>query len=453
MTEVTAIFDIGKTNKKFFLFNSNFEVVFKQESVFAEVEDEDGFPTEDLSAVVDWIRRIFDQARKDQRFQIKALNFSTYGASLVHLDREGSPLTVLYNYTKDFPNELKAKFLEDYGPLERFESETAARFDGFLNSGMQLYWLKYKRPNIFKKVETSLHLPQYLSYLFTGIPTSDYTSVGCHTGLWDFQKGTYHPWVYEEGLDALLPKLETADHSMTEDYQGVNLNVGIGVHDSSAAILPYSMSQQSDFVLLSTGTWSVAINPGNHHALSSADVERNTLNYMRVDGKRVRARRLFLGNEYKVQVDKLNVYFNEEDSHHKEMRFSEEIYQHLRDMDRKYFVFESIKRKDELPSPSFHELDSFEIAYHQLMIELMELQVEALHAVIGEQRIEKIYIDGGFADNDLFTGMLCLHFPRMAINIAHSPLGSALGAALLISNFELPTDFLQEQYKLKDARL
>ena len=58
----------------------------------------------------------------------------------------------------------------------------------FLNSGKQLYWLKYKRPEIFKKIKKTLHLPQYLSYVFTGEMYSEYTSIGCHTVLWDYQK-------------------------------------------------------------------------------------------------------------------------------------------------------------------------------------------------------------------------------------------------------------------------
>ena len=57
-----------------------------------------------------------------------------------------------------------------------------------LNSGLQLYWLKKTKPEVFKKIKYSLHLPQYLSYIFTGIPLSEYTSIGCHTALWDYEK-------------------------------------------------------------------------------------------------------------------------------------------------------------------------------------------------------------------------------------------------------------------------
>ncbi|MEX0361545.1 MAG: carbohydrate kinase, partial [Allomuricauda sp.] len=46
--KVTAVFDIGKTNKKIFLFDSKFHEVYKEYSQFDQIEDEDGYPTENL---------------------------------------------------------------------------------------------------------------------------------------------------------------------------------------------------------------------------------------------------------------------------------------------------------------------------------------------------------------------------------------------------------------------
>ena len=48
--KVTAVFDIGKTNKKIFLFNEDFQQVHKEYIHFDEIIDEDGFPTENLPA-------------------------------------------------------------------------------------------------------------------------------------------------------------------------------------------------------------------------------------------------------------------------------------------------------------------------------------------------------------------------------------------------------------------
>jgi hypothetical protein len=39
---VIAVFDIGKTNKKVFLFSEQYEIVFEQSTQFDEITDEDG---------------------------------------------------------------------------------------------------------------------------------------------------------------------------------------------------------------------------------------------------------------------------------------------------------------------------------------------------------------------------------------------------------------------------
>jgi sugar (pentulose or hexulose) kinase len=84
--KVTAIFDIGKTNKKFFLFNEDFKQVHKEYIHFDEIVDEDGFPTENLSALQKWLKEVFSLILKAEKFDVEAINFSTYGAGFVHID-------------------------------------------------------------------------------------------------------------------------------------------------------------------------------------------------------------------------------------------------------------------------------------------------------------------------------------------------------------------------------
>ena len=60
---VIAIFDIGKTNKKLFLFNENYEIVFEKSEGFSEITDEDGYPAENLEkltvSVFESLKEIF----------------------------------------------------------------------------------------------------------------------------------------------------------------------------------------------------------------------------------------------------------------------------------------------------------------------------------------------------------------------------------------------------------
>src|ERR1700730_13438859 len=95
---VIAIFDIGKTNKKLFLFNENYEIVFEKSTRFSETSDEDGFPCENLEKLTASVFESLKEVSNLKKFEVTAVNFSTYGASLVYVDKAGKPLTHLYNY-------------------------------------------------------------------------------------------------------------------------------------------------------------------------------------------------------------------------------------------------------------------------------------------------------------------------------------------------------------------
>ncbi len=95
---------------------------------------------------------------------------------------------------------------------------------------------------------------------------------------------------------------------------------------------------------------------------------------------------------------------------------------------------------------------SFKEAYHQMMIELVAQQEKALRTAIGESPVQKVYIDGGFADNAVFTKLLALRFPELKIRTTVSPLGSALGAAMVLSEDALPNKFLKRTYQMKKLK-
>ena len=77
---VTAIFDIGRTNKKFFLFDEDLREVHSDYVRIAEKEDEDGFPCDDLDAIRSWMMGRVDSVLNHADHQLAAINFSTYGS-------------------------------------------------------------------------------------------------------------------------------------------------------------------------------------------------------------------------------------------------------------------------------------------------------------------------------------------------------------------------------------
>ncbi len=445
---VTAIFDIGKTNKKFFLFGTDFQEVYREYVQFEEIEDEDGHPTEDLSVLRDWLKKVFDRILKTEKYNIKAINFSSYGASFVHLDESREVIFPLYNYTKPIPKEIVESFYAKYGPEDDFHRRTGSSNSGMLNAGMQLYWLKHTKPEIFKKIKYSLHLPQYLSFVFTGIPLSEYTSIGCHTGLWDYEKKDYHDWVYTEGFDQILPPIVSTETSINMNYNGKRIMIGVGIHDSSAALLPYVRSLAKPFILISTGTWSVALNPFVEKTLSERDVQNGCINYMRINGKPVKSARVFLGNEYRIQIEKLAEHYKKDSDYHKTIKFDPDThYQIVKDFEN-IFHWESITTST-MPKETYLRYTCFEHAYHHLMIELVQLQVDTIKTAMGNMTIEKLFVDGGFSDNDIYVQLLSHYFRNMELRTTDSSLGSALGAAICIADSQLNSKFLKKNYSMK----
>src|ERR1700753_2928772 len=103
---VIAILDTGKTNKKMFLFDEHYNIVWEQSTSFSETTDEQGDACEDIDKLTAWVKEAFRELQQLKDFRIKAINFSAYGASLVHIDKEGAPVAPLYNYLKPFPDGL-----------------------------------------------------------------------------------------------------------------------------------------------------------------------------------------------------------------------------------------------------------------------------------------------------------------------------------------------------------
>jgi sugar (pentulose or hexulose) kinase len=430
---VVAIFDIGKTNKKVFLFDENYKIVWEKSVNLDEAVDDDGFPCENIEVLKNWILNRLSEIKELKNYVLKAINFSTYGASFVYIDDKGNALTPLYNYLKEYPEALKKDFYKKYRGEEVFAVKTASPVLGSLNSGMQIYRLKEERPELFEKVKYCLHLPQYLSFLLTGEAYTDITSIGCHTNLWNFKKMKYHKWLKNEGIKGKLPTIHPGKDVIKKEN---DLAVGIGLHDSSSAIIPYTINFTEPFVLLSTGTWSISLNPFNNKPLTFEELQKDCLCYMQYTEKPVKAARLFSGNEHEIQAKRLAEHFNVPFDTFKDVYFDKKIVSTLRALNFT-IVYPKKYHFDILKECPFQKRDlsaykTYEIAYHQLMMDLVEQQVFSTNLVIHNSPVKKIFVDGGFSKNSIFMNLLAEAFPDVEVYAASMAQASALGAALAI---------------------
>jgi len=434
---VIAVFDIGKTNKKLLLFDEQLKIVFEHADQFAETTDEDGFPCEDLDKLNNFVFESLRNVLSKSEFELKGLNFTAYGASFVYVDEAGNPLSPLYNYLKPYPEKLLEQFYSSYGGKTEFAKSTASPVLGSLNSGMQLYRIKQERQDLLSKIRYALHLPQYLSFLISRKSCSDITSIGCHTNLWDFSKNIYHHWLQNEGLLDKLAPILPSDTVIKTSFEGHSFDVGIGLHDSSAALIPYLVNFIEPFLLISTGTWCISLNPFNASPLSNTELESDCLCYLHYQGKPVKASRLFAGNEHEQEVNRISQFFAEPRSRYEQMNFDTVFLDYL-DLEEVYsgIALESYVSDTE--------------AYHRLMIHIIKQQKISSDLVIKGSNVKRIFVDGGFSKNSIYMNLLSIVFPEMEVYAASMAQSTAMGAALAIhhsfANKTIPTDLIELKF-------
>ena len=223
--------------------------------------------------------------------------------------------------------------------------------------------------------------------------------------LWDFEKNGYHDWVNMEGLKEKFPPIH---HSTVTSHHSPK--VGIGLHDSSAALIPYLASFGESFVLLSTGTWNIAMNPFNDNPLTPDELAQDCLCYLSYQGKPVKASRLFAGREHEMAIRDLGL----------------EGVSILR--------FEDAKK-----------LGLVGRKYIDFMEQLVEKQVVALNLVLMSE-VSKIFVDGGFSKNEIFMTLLAEALPGLDFYAATVAQASALGAAVAVHDVwnskPLPTNLV-----------
>jgi len=67
-----------------------------------------------IAEIESWIVTTFQKVINLKKFNIQAVNFSTYGASFVHVDEKGKPVAPLYNYLKPFPKKILKQFYKKF---------------------------------------------------------------------------------------------------------------------------------------------------------------------------------------------------------------------------------------------------------------------------------------------------------------------------------------------------
>jgi sugar (pentulose or hexulose) kinase len=204
--------------------------------------------------------------------------------------------------------------------------------------------------------------------------------------------------------------------------------IGAGLHDSSAALIPYLVSFQDPFLLISSGTWCISLNPFNHSLLSNEELQKDCLCYIDFKGNPVKASRLFAGHMHNNQSERIAGHFHVSPAFYQDLAFDDDMARELK---------EGNHETASLHHCAFEKIDlagfsSPKAAYHRLMLDLVDQQRLSTQLVLEGNKSKRIFVDGGFSNNEIYMNLLSAAFPKQEIYAASIPQASALGAALAV---------------------
>jgi hypothetical protein len=209
------------------------------------------------------------------------------------------------------------------------------------------------------------------------------------------------------------------------------------------------VSFNEPFVLLSTGTWCISLNPFDDSQLTTDELKVDCLCYLQYKGSPVKASRLFSGFEYEQQVKRIAEHFNQDAIKFRSVDFDAKIADEIGKSKVRDTTVTDLKQSQfETRDLSGFKNDTY--AYHQLVLDLIDLQVISTGLVLKNTKTKRIFVDGGFSKNSVYMHLLAAAFPEIEVYAASMPQSTALGAALSIHNEwnarPIPKDIIQLNY-------
>ncbi len=262
-----VVLDIGKTNKKAVVYDRDFRVLAEERISLGTVEWR-RLEVERTDELLAWFR---DRLRQfAQAFDIRAISISGHGATLALLDDRDQLALPVLSYTSPVDAAFNEEFYREYGSREALHRATASPDLGFVNMAKMLHYVRTRLPEEWAACRRGLFYPQFFAHALTGRHALEPTYVGNHSYLWDYARKDWSEVARRLGADKLFGGPMRApwevlgplrESWMRDCGIGAQCKASVGIHDSNANLLPYLAREESEFLLNSTGTWCVLMQP------------------------------------------------------------------------------------------------------------------------------------------------------------------------------------------------
>lgn len=308
--DATLVLDIGKTRAKLLLLDPDGDVRWNTacdnapQAVPAGAAGEPGYLALGIARLHGWLddtlatlgRELQGAAARDRP---RRLITTTHGASFVALGEHGA-LRPPLDYEWDGYGTDTADF---DASLADFTHHGTPRLPLGLNAGRQIDWQLRHYAQVLERLRCWLPYPQYWAWWLSGVAASEVSSLGCHTGLWSPAQSRFSDWAQARGVAAHFAPVRRAwevlgplRSELAARWQlPTDLQVLVGAHDSNACLARH-LRTHPDAVVVSSGTWTVAMAPGA--GLDRLQPHRDELVNVAVDGRPVPTARFMGGREF-----------------------------------------------------------------------------------------------------------------------------------------------------------
>ena len=300
----TIVVDIGKTNAKVSLWNSDAQLVERRVRSNEVQHSPHGYRALDVHGIDAWLVESISEL--SDFGDVARIVTAGHGAAAALVTNSSLYLEPM-DYEEEIPTQVRAEYDTQRDP---FSVTGSPALPMGLNLGAQLDRIESLTGNIPDDV-TILPWPQYWAWRFSGVASSEVSSLGCHTDLWRPAEQSFSDLALKRGWSARLAPLKKAGDVLGKitaefaDATGLNADCDVicGLHDSNAALVAargHSEIADSDATILSTGTWFICMRSlasGTNVDLSALEENRDSLVNVDVFGNPTPSARFMGGRE------------------------------------------------------------------------------------------------------------------------------------------------------------
>ncbi|MDJ0943221.1 MAG: hypothetical protein QNJ30_07145 [Kiloniellales bacterium] len=416
-----AVLDVGSTNTRLMLFGSQGQVVAEARRAsphlpgppYAALDPE---PLLDLAAEA--------LPAFDRRLPVDAVVPCAHGSALACLDAEGELALPVMDYEAEPPPEV----LEAYARVAPAFAEVFAPTNPMaLTLGLQLFWQEMVLAEAFARVASILPWGQYFALRLGGRAVSEVTALGAQTHLWDVRGRRFSSLARARGWDRRFAPPTRAWETVGlldprfrgDGFRGQG-RVLAGIHDSNANYLRYLAAGLAPFTLLSSGTWIIGFDTETD--IAGLDPQRDTATNSDVFGRPVACCRFMGGREWEVLAEGAPAVAATPAAVQDLVARGSTALPSFTDSGGPMPGSGGRGRLEGPPPQGPAERAALAALYCALMT------AESLDAVGSRSRI---LVDGPFAENAAFLGLLAALRPGQGLFASRAGEGTAAGAALL----------------------